>query len=77
MGVAALKLAGVVNKNRRGRKNFRARFARGMFSTLLDEILDTPLEYSWSTLRSGRYSVITANIMIKALQLVVNNGSPY
>ena len=43
MGVAALKLAGVVNKRGRGRKNFRARFARGLFSTLLDEILDTSL----------------------------------
>ena len=43
MGVAALKLAGVVNKSGRGRKNFRARFARGLLSTLLDEILDTPL----------------------------------
>ena len=43
MGVAALKLACVVNKSGRGRKIFRARFARGLFSTLLDEILDTPL----------------------------------
>ena len=43
MSVAALKLAGVVNKSGRGRKIFRARFARRLFSTLLDEILDTPL----------------------------------
>ena len=44
MGVAALKLAGVVNKkNGRGRKIFHARFARGLFSTFLNEILDTPL----------------------------------
>ena len=44
MGVAALKLACVVNKSGRGRKIFRARFARELLSTLLDEILDTPLE---------------------------------
>ena len=43
MGVVAFKLAGVVNKSGRGRKIFRARFARRLFSTLLDEILDTPL----------------------------------
>ena len=43
MGVAALKLAGVVNKVGVAVKFFRARFARGLFSTLLDEILDTPL----------------------------------
>ena len=43
MGVAALKLAGVVNKSGRGHKVFHARFARGLFSTLLDKILDTPL----------------------------------
>ena len=42
MGVVALKLPGVVNKSGRVHTIFRVHFARGLFSTLLDEILDTP-----------------------------------
>ena len=56
MGVAALKLAGVVNKNGRGRKIFRARFARGLFSTLL-EILDTPLSLTNPPVEQSRSEV--------------------
>ena len=43
IGVAALNLVGVVNKNGFGHKNFCTCFARGLFSTPLYEILDTPL----------------------------------
>ena len=43
MGMAALKLAGVINKSGHGRKIFCAHFARGLLSTLLDKILDMPL----------------------------------
>ena len=68
MGVVALKLVGVVNKSGRGRKIFRAHFTRRLFSTLLDEILDTPLLWGYLDLSN----VLTTEILDTVLAMCVH-----
>ena len=82
MGVAALKLPGVVNKSGRDRKIFPARLARGLFSTLLDEILDTPLkrvlslhwnQSSYETMKYLRPNKIDCTLTkVKACMTIMN-----